>query len=86
MSNIKTKEPVTWLAENLIEMEFLDKDAFLSNHVIDKAKAMEQEQRYALLKYIEEVRNMCGKLRFPTEEELREMYLKANGILETYIP
>jgi hypothetical protein len=86
MSNTQTNEPVTWLSENLIEMGFLDKDAFLSNHVIDKAKAMEQEQRYALLKYIEEVRNMCGKLRFPTEEELREMYLKANGILETYIP
>ncbi len=84
MSNIQTNEPVTWLAENLIEMGFLNKDAFLSNHVIDKAKAMEQEQRYALLKYIEEVRNMCGKLRFPTEEELRELTIKADVILETF--
>jgi hypothetical protein len=83
MSNTQTNEPVTWLSENLIEMGFLDRDSFVVKYVVAKAKAMEQEQRNALLKYIEEVRNMCGKLRFPTEEELRELTIKADVILET---
>ena len=71
-----------WRYEAIDGKEYIDK----KYQILNQSKEMEHEQRYALLKYIEEVRNMCGKLRFPTEEELREMYLKANGILETYIP
>jgi hypothetical protein len=50
----------------------------------EQAKEMEKEQRDTLLKYIEEVRDLCGKLRFPTEEELRDLTNKADGILNQF--
>jgi len=50
----------------------------------EQAKEMEKEQRDTLLKYIEEVRDLCGKVRFPTEGELREYWHKADGILNQF--
>ena len=52
----------------------------------EQAKEMEKEQLETLLSYIQEVRDLCGKLRFPTEEELRELIIKADVILETFKP
>jgi hypothetical protein len=70
---------VEWLVENSGL-----KDNLLWKEVTEQAKEMEKEQRDTLLKYIEEVRDLCGKLRFPTEEELRELTIKADVILETF--
>jgi hypothetical protein len=50
----------------------------------EQALEMEKEQRDTLLKYIEEVRDLCGKLRFPTEEELRDLTNKSDGILNQF--
>jgi hypothetical protein len=44
MSNIQTNEPVTWLAENLIEIGFLDRDSFIVQYSIKKAKEKELER------------------------------------------
>jgi hypothetical protein len=44
MSNIETKEPVTWISENLIEMGFLDRDSFIVKHVVAKAKEKELDR------------------------------------------
>ncbi len=69
--------------EQLIKKMSLEDVCKYSNELGD-AKEMEMEQRNTLLKYIEEVRDLCGKLRFPYEEELRELTIKANVILETF--
>jgi hypothetical protein len=81
---------VEWLQSQIVfesvDKELLarwDEDSDLSEY-FDKAKEMEKKQRDTLLKYIEEVRDLCGKLRFPTEEELRELTMKADVILETF--
>jgi hypothetical protein len=71
---------VEWLEEKIKEYAI---DLDILNYVV-QAKEMEKEQRETLLKYIEEVRDLCGKLRFPTEEELRELTIKADVILETF--
>jgi hypothetical protein len=44
MSNIQTNEPVTWLSENLIEMGFLDRNSFIVQYSIKKAKEKELER------------------------------------------
>jgi len=50
----------------------------------EQAKEMEKEQQEVLLNYIQEVRDLCVKLRFPTEEELRDLTNKADGILNQF--
>jgi hypothetical protein len=50
----------------------------------EQDKKMEKEHRDTLLNYIEEVSDLCRKLRFPTEGELRELIDKADVILETF--
>jgi hypothetical protein len=52
----------------------------------EQAKEMEKEQLEKLLSYIQEVRDLCAKLRFPIEEELRKLTIKADVILETFKP
>ena len=52
--------------------------------LLDQAKEMEKEQNESILNYIKEVRDLCDKLRFPTEEELRELVIKADNILLTF--
>jgi len=42
------------------------------------------ENERLLLGFIEETRDLCNNLRFPTEKELRESTIKANSILETF--
>jgi len=52
--------------------------------ILEQAKEMEKEQQEVLLNYIQEVRDLCVKLRFPTEEELRDLTNKADGILNQF--
>ncbi len=66
--------------QNTVEQLMID---FAKYHV-EKALKIEKEQRNTLLKYIEEVRDLCDKLRFPTEGELRELAYKADGILKQF--
>jgi signal transduction histidine kinase len=79
MENNKKQTAVEWLALYIKGITSLNCD-----EVIEQAKEMEKEQRDTLLKYIEEVRDLCGKLRFPTEEELRDLTNKADGILNQF--
>lgn len=44
MEKTKSNEPVTWLSENLIEMGFLDRDSFIVQYSIKKAKEKELER------------------------------------------
>jgi len=83
------KTAVEWLIERIIKREngYFDGTPVLSlDEIFEQAKQMDKEQRDALLNYIEEVRNLCRKLRFPTEVELREFTDKADVILETFKP
>ena len=50
------------------------------SEIFEKALEMEKEQNESILNYIKEVRDLCDKLRFPTEEELRELTIKADNI------
>jgi len=75
----KQQSSVEWLVEQINPYGLS-----VHNDLFDQAKQMDKEQRDTLLNYIEEVRDLCRKLRFPTEGELRELTDKADVILETF--
>lgn len=75
---------VEWYNQQIVDRQNGNADSRSRDEIFEQAKEMEKEQRDTLLKYIEEVRDLCGKLRFPTEEELRELTIKADVILETF--
>jgi hypothetical protein len=49
----------------------------------EQALEIEREHKQNLLNFIEETRDLCNKLQFPTEQELLELKRKANIILRT---
>jgi hypothetical protein len=77
---------VEWLVNEISKSGIGNHTMIVHKKEIEQAKQMDKEQRDALLNYIEEVRNLCRKLRFPTEVELREFTDKADVILETFKP
>jgi len=86
------KTAVEWFNEEIKELfnqyqnEKISESMLHFNRLLalNQAKEMEKEQRDTLLNYIEEVRDLCRKLRFPTEGELKELTDKADVILETF--
>ena len=78
------KTAVEWFAEVVNSAKWKWADVTDRNAIIEQAQELEKEQRDTLLNYIEEVRDLCRKLRFPTEGELRELTDKADVILETF--
>jgi len=74
----KQQSAVEWLVEKINPYGLVHQSVF------DQAKQMDKEQRDTLLNYIEEVRDLCRKLRFPTEGELRELTDKADVILNQF--
>jgi signal transduction histidine kinase len=75
----KQQSSVEWLVEKINPYGLS-----VHNDLFDQAKQMDKEQRDTLLNYIEEVRDLCRKLRFPTEGELRELTDKADVILNQF--
>ena len=78
------KTAVEWFNQQLVDRQNGNGDFRSLDEIFEQAKEMEQKQRQPLLSYIQEVRDVCVKLRFPTEEELRELTIKADVILETF--
>jgi signal transduction histidine kinase len=75
------KTAVEWLIDELRNKHGMPIDLYSE---FEQAKEMEKEQQEVLLNYIQEVRDLCVKLRFPTEEELRDLTNKADGILNQF--
>lgn len=71
---------VEWLEYHLIGIYESDYFTLL----LEKAKAMEEDERQMLLNYIQEVHDLCIKLRFPTEEELSDLAFKSDVILKQF--
>jgi hypothetical protein len=74
------KTGVEWLQEEYDN----NPESFLTEDDFNQAKEIEKEKQEVLLNYIQEVRDLCGKLYFPTEGELRELTNKADGILNQF--
>jgi len=86
------KTAVEWQFEQLFNSfeKFNNRECTFNDYlkrnleIREQSKEMEKEQRDILLNYIEESRDLCSKLRFPTEGELRELTNKADGILNQF--
>jgi triphosphoribosyl-dephospho-CoA synthetase len=75
---------VEWLVNEISKSGIGNHTMIVHKKEIEQAKEMEKEQQEVLLNYIQEVRDLCVKLRFPTEEELRDLTNKADGILNQF--